>query len=134
MRSSVLAAGVIACVLFPPDGASGGDVDEGRSYFLQNCVSCHSMSCSRQHGPALEGIPGRAAGARIDFPYSEAMREAGIFWDVELLDAFLADPSTVVPGTTMRDGPGTRVAVADPEVRRSVIAYLATGDTSYDLC
>jgi cytochrome c len=54
-----------------------------------------------------------------DFEYSEAMREFGGRWTAERLDAFLADPQAIVPGTSMQFG-----GIKDPEQRRKIIAYL----------
>jgi len=46
------------------------------------------------------------------------MREAGLTWNEQTLDAFLRSPAQVVPGTRMVN------ATVDPERRRQVIEYL----------
>ncbi len=70
-------------------------------------------------GPNLHGILGRAAASVEGFKYSKAMRESGIVWDEEILNAYLEKPRAVVPKGKMTF-PGLRKA-AD---RDNVIAYL----------
>jgi cytochrome c len=127
-------AAMLTGLMLLSSGAAGGDPGAGREVYIGQCISCHAMACDRQHGPALGDILGREAGSRPDFRYSDAMRELGLVWDEATLDAFLADPAALVPGTRMVDGPGVRAAVDDAEDRRNVMAYVLTGDTSLDLC
>lgn len=84
------------------------------------CAGCHTVGEGSVHrfGPNLHGVVGRRAGSREDFPYSPAMRQAGITWNEQTLDAFLRSPRQVVPGTRMVN------ATVDPERRRQVIEYL----------
>jgi cytochrome c len=74
-------------------------------------------------GPNLLGVLGRRAGGLSGFDFSPAMIEAGrcrhVVWTRKTLDAFLADPQRLVPGTTM-GVPGLSRA----EERRDVIDYL----------
>ena len=77
-------------------------------------------------GPNLFDVVGREAGARGDFAYSDALQSSGIVWTEAGLDAFLAAPMDVVPGTTMVSG-----AISAPEQRAAIIAYLSSlGDES----
>ena len=69
-------------------------------------------------GPNLIGIYGRVAGSLQGYPYSPALAGAGFVWDEQKLDAWLADPQAVVPGTTMR------YHVSDPETRHRIIEWL----------
>lgn len=85
------------------------------------CADCHSTKSGDGVGPGLQGIVGRAAGAHGGFKYSPAMAHAGLVWDAKTLDAFLAHPKAVVPGTTM-DFAG----VDDAAERANLVAYLAT--------
>ena len=75
-------------------------------------------------GPNLRCLLGRPAGALAGFEFSPALTEAGrargLVWTRETLDAFLADPQRVVPGTEM-SLPG----LPDPGDRQDVIDYLA---------
>jgi cytochrome c len=68
----------------------------------------------------LAGVVGRKAAAVPGFNYSDAMKTSGLVWTEANLDRFLAGPTRLVPGTSMR------AIVSDPTERRQVIAYLAT--------
>ncbi len=92
----------------------------GEIVFERFCASCHEVE-ARAHkvGPHLVGLMGRRAGSPSGFVYSPAMREFGLEWDADTLEAFLVDPPTTVPGTKMVIEP-----VADPAERAAVIYYL----------
>jgi len=67
------------------------------------------------------GIVDRKIGSSAGFAYSQALTSAstkGLTWKLDLLDRFLADPQTVMPGTSMP------MAVPESLDRRNVIAYL----------
>lgn len=66
-----------------------------------SCAACHGPAAAANPGPDLRGVMGRPAGRVPGFRYSRAMRNARIVWDAATLDAFLANPQAVVPGTTM---------------------------------
>lgn len=85
------------------------------------CSGCHVVDsgAASTAGPNLHAIVGKEAGARDDFAYSEALMSSGIVWTEAELDAYLADPSGKLPGTTMVAG-----AVQDAEQRTAIIAYL----------
>ena len=63
----------------------------------------------------------RAKASVAGFAYSEAMKKSGITWTEGELDAFLANPSGKVPGTSMAAG-----QVGDAQRRAAIIAYLAS--------
>ena len=99
--------------------ASGSAVDSGKAVY-ERCAGCHSIEMNRT-GPHHCGLLGRRAGTAAGYDtYSEAMKKSGIVWNERTLDAFLAAPTKVVPGTTM-----TYAGVPDPSDRRALIAYLA---------
>ena len=110
----------------PSFGAEAGDAVRGERGF-QRCYACHSVDpaeTARLQGPSLHGVLGRPAAAVSGFEYSDAMRgrsKAGLTWTVEWLDAFLANPEAVVPGTTM-----SALPIADPVERADIIAYLGS--------
>jgi cytochrome c len=92
---------------------------------FQRCYSCHSVvdDGSKLQGPHLKGVIGRRAGALPGFDYSDAMIAAGkngMVWTRDTLDRYLADPDSVVAGTTMAAPPGLN----DPAMRADVIDYL----------
>jgi cytochrome c len=96
------------------DAAAGGMA-------FQQCADCHSPGANDGVGPGLKGVFGRRAGGKDGFIYSPAFRKLTIVWDAATLDAFLADPKAVAPGTTMA-WPGD----GDAKDRADLIAYLKT--------
>jgi cytochrome c2 len=94
------------------------------------CAGCHvaPKGAAVAVGPGLEGIVGREIGADPDFGYSEAMRSVKGEWTPERLDAFLADPASVVPGTTMQF-----TGIRDAESRRILVEYMASPGSRLDV-
>ncbi len=86
------------------------------------CAGCHDTRADLGHrvGPNLHGVIGRRAGSAPGYAYSDAMKNSGIVWDAQTLDAFLASPQKRVPGTRMRN------ATSDPQRRHAAIEYLST--------
>lgn len=106
-----------------------GEAERGRDVFAADCIACHAMACDRG-GPRLSGVIGRKAASLDEFPYyTKALKASGVTWTVDALDRFLADPTAVVPGTSMWAG-----KIEDSARRQDVIAFLREGDTSLDLC
>jgi cytochrome c len=102
------------------DAYSDADVDRGELLSLA-CRACHTLGAGQKDmlGPNLHGVFGRLAASREGFAYSEALRNSGILWTPEALDAWLAQPSEFIPGNAMAFS-GFRAA----EDRRDLIAYL----------
>ncbi|TCM18798.1 cytochrome c [Novosphingobium sp. PhB165] len=85
------------------------------------CRSCHSVTAGVNGvGPTLHGIVGSKAGEVQGFPFSPALKESGITWDRQSLDAWLQGPMKMVPGTKMV------VMVPDAARRKEIIDYLET--------
>lgn len=84
------------------------------------CAACHGSTAVTNPGPDLRGIIGRSAGKAPGYRYSRALRNSGLVWTPATLDAFLADPQAVVPGTTM-----PFAGEPDAAVRAEIIAALA---------
>jgi cytochrome c len=84
------------------------------------CAACHEVTPGAAGvGPNLAGVVGRKAGS-TDFDYSPAMKASGLTWTPDQLQAFIVNPSKVVPGTKMDfDG----ASDADAKV---IVAYLAS--------
>ncbi|MPZ10508.1 MAG: c-type cytochrome [Kiloniellaceae bacterium] len=99
---------VLATVLAGPDGPSTAVlgqnlVAEGETLFRARCAACHSLEPGQSRiGPALAGLAGRTAGIVEGARYSSALRDSGLVWNAETLEAFLANPREAVPGTPNR--------------------------------
>jgi cytochrome c len=104
------------------DASSSGD---SQAAFNNNCRTCHSTKeGDNRLGPSLSHIVGAKAGARSGFAnYSQAMKAAGITWDEQTLDRFIANPESVVPNNNMKPFKG----VPDAAARKAIIEYLKAG-------
>jgi len=113
---------VTAVALLLPAAAAPAQTPppRGAVLFLQ-CRSCHSVKPDEAHkiGPNLSGVAGSPAGSRPGYAYSPALAAAKIRWTDERLDAFLASPSSAVPGTKM-----AFAGLKRPEDRAAVIQFL----------
>lgn len=115
-RAAALAA---AWAALGSTAAADAELAAGERVFRNQCMGCHAVEAGlNRAGPTLHGLFGRKAGSLEGFNYSRAMREADLVWTPETLDAFLAEPNAVVPGTIMVFW-GLR-----SDDRRRVIAYL----------
>ena len=70
-------------------------------------------------GPSLHGVVGRHFAAVSDYTYSDALKKADKTWDDQTLDAYLANPRALVPGTKM-----IFLGLKSAEDRQNVIAFL----------
>lgn len=117
--------GSVLCVLIAlaalPSPAEAGDVGRGEQLF-RKCVSCHTLEANGRNrvGPRLHGLFGRQAGGVADFHYSDALKNSGIIWNEQTLDAYLKDAEGFVPGTKMYGG------LSLDQDREDLIAYLKT--------
>ena len=105
------------------DASTSGD--PGLAAFNNNCRTCHSTKeGDNRLGPSLSHIVGSKAAARSGYAnYSQAMKTAGITWDEQTLDRFIANPESVVPNNNMKPFKG----VPDAAVRKAIIEYLKAG-------
>jgi cytochrome c len=100
--------------------AAAGDAAAGEHVFAR-CVACHSAKAGESKiGPSLAGVFGRKSGTAPGYNYSPALKAAGITWDDQELDKYLANPPADIHGTKMVIG------VPNAEDRQNVIAYLKT--------
>lgn len=98
------------------------DARKGADVFAEECGDCHSVSPGKnKKGPSLHGIIGRKSASIADFTgYSEAMKQSGITWSTERIDAYITQPRKIVAGGKMKyDG------LDDAAARADVIAYLS---------
>lgn len=118
--------GVLTCVTLIVGAAVSGpaeanDLTRGEQLF-RKCVSCHTIEANGRNrvGPRLHGLFGRQAGGVADFRYSDALKNSGIIWNDQTLDAYLKDAEAFVPGTKMYGG------LSLDQDRADLIAYLKT--------
>ncbi|MEM8918378.1 MAG: c-type cytochrome [Pseudomonadota bacterium] len=105
------------------DGSAETDLIATGEAIFATCAGCHAAEpgAAAMAGPNLHAIVGAKAGAVEGFAYSEALLASGLTWTEAELDAYLANPTGKVPGTTMVAG-----ALPDPDRRKAVIAWLAS--------
>lgn len=85
------------------------------------CRSCHAVEPGRNMiGPSLHDIVGKPAAAIPGYAYSKALKSSGLVWDEKTLDAWLENPTKLVPGNKM-----VFVGQRDPAKRKAIIDYLA---------
>lgn len=123
MLAASLAAGLATSLAAGPAGAqTAPDVTKGKAQFAR-CMACHSVDSAKPRGigPNLAGVVGRAAGKQPGFKYTPVLASVKFAWTAEKLDAFIAKPRDIVPGTNM-----VFAGIADPAARKALIAYLQT--------
>jgi cytochrome c len=117
---AALSLALAATVAHAADAPLQGDVDRGRVMFGQ-CRTCHypEKGYGHHNGPSLWSVFGRKAGSAEGYEYySDEMKNAGFAWTPELLDFWLANPRTFLPGSRMVVFPTT------PQQRADLIEYL----------
>jgi cytochrome c len=99
---------------------AAGDATAGEHVFAR-CAVCHSAKAGENKiGPSLAAVFGRKGGTAPGYNYSSALKAAGITWDDQELDKYLANPAADIHETKMVIG------VPNAEDRQNVIAYLKT--------
>jgi cytochrome c len=97
-------------------------VQEGSRIFKRACLACHPPSAGTNRlGPSLFGVVGRLSGALPGYNYSEAMKKAGVTWNDQSLDKYLADPKAFIPGNRM-----VYAGLKKTDQRADLVAYLKT--------
>lgn len=130
MRFLFCTAFLFSSLLFNLPAAYADEASKGRDLFLRRCLGCHAFICNKE-GPKLGGLIGRKAASVGDYhDYSQALRNSGIVWTEDTLDAFFTDPGKVTPGGTM----ASSGKIEDAAQRRQIIAFLKTEDPSINIC
>jgi cytochrome c len=108
-----------AALLLSP-AAQSQDIAKGQATFKRACAACHSVDASKPKpmAPTLVAVVGRKGGTLAGARYSSAMKKLAPVWSESRLDAYLANPKSVVPGGSML------VKLDKAADRANVIAYL----------
>lgn len=105
-----------------PQSSQGKEAESGQQAFNNACRTCHMVrEGDNRLGPNLYKVVGRKAGSLPNYAFSSAMKEAGLVWDEEKLDRFIANPDQVVPGNNMKPFGG----LSSSDDRKKIIAFLA---------
>jgi len=116
VRLSLVVA-VLASFVWHPD--ANADAVRGKTLYESRCIGCHSVDENRV-GPAHRGVVGRKAGSVKDYDYSSALKASKLVWDVALLQKWLTNPETLIPGQRMG------YSVDEAKDRVDLAEYLAT--------
>lgn len=83
--------------------AGGCSPEAGRRLYESKCALCHPNTVSGEHniGPNLHAVVGRPIATAKGFGYSPALAGGGAKWTAERIEAWLADPNALYPGTSM---------------------------------
>ncbi len=88
---------------------------------MNNCLQCHSLDPNSNTGaPSLAKVFDARIGGTAYAGYTDGFRNRPDKWTREALTAFIASPTSVVPGTSMPD-PG----VEDPAEIAQLVEFLA---------
>jgi cytochrome c len=103
-------------------GFAVGDAAAGEKVF-KKCKACHVVNKEQNRtGPHLFNLIGRPAGSLEGYKkYSKVMKNSGIVWDEETLDAYLKAPKKYLKGTRM-----AFVGLKKDTDRSNVITYIKT--------
>lgn len=117
----IFAAATLAASVVVGPASAEGDPRRGAEIY-RACAACHSLEPGLHlTGPSLAGLMQRPVGSAEGFGrYSPALRKAEFDWEAEILDAFLANPSAMFPGTYM-----TFPGITEPTARADLVAFLA---------
>jgi cytochrome c len=102
---------------------ASGNADAGASFAQTACGACHSFDKggATQVGPNLYGIVDSRIAGTPGYAFSDALKKIGGAWDFARLDAWLTNPQSFAPGTTM-----SYAGIAQPKMRANVVDYLRT--------
>ena len=103
--------------------ALAADAAHGEQLFRQQCGICHLAGEGDGDGgpgPSLRGVVGRKVGGDPNFGYTQALSDSKESWSTDTLGAFLSDPNTAKPGTSMP------ISVKNDTDRADLVAYLAS--------
>jgi cytochrome c len=100
--------------------ASAAPAPTAPASFAQ-CAACHATDASSpaRIGPHLAKVMNRKAGSVPGYAYSAALKNSGIIWNVQKMDAWLEKPAKIVPGNKM-----PYAGMSDAAKRAELIAFM----------
>jgi cytochrome c len=112
----------LAAIFAGSAAQAAGNAANGAGVF-DRCAICHSDSkgAPAKIGPNLFAIAGRKAATQADFSYSAALKNSGIVWSNDKLDAWIKSPAALVPGNRM-----SFAGIVNAQQRADLVAYLDT--------
>jgi cytochrome c len=124
LTSFSLAGAVVALALGAAVAQPIGDADAGETVYNRECASCHQIGDGARNrtGPHLNRVFDRRAGSLDDFSYSRPlvrMGADGLYWRLDTLDAYIANPRALVSGTRMNYR-----GLRDETQRANLLAFL----------
>lgn len=122
LKSSLCAAiGMLAALGSAATAQDSAEAVKQGAQAYRVCAACHSLQPGvHLSGPSLADRWGKEAGTISGYGrYTEALKKSGIIWEENSLNAWLADPQAMIPGTTM-----TFRGVEQAETRTNLIAFL----------
>lgn len=119
LRTLLCAIGVLVAVM-PNRLHAEGDAGGGAKFY-RACAACHSLEPDvHLTGPSLADLWGKPAASLASYDrYSEALEGLDIVWDETTLNAWIADPSSMAPGTYM-----IFRGIEDETAREDLVAFL----------
>jgi len=89
---------------------------------MEGCLECHDLSAAASSAGRipLGGVAGRRVASAPGVDYTPALKSLGGVWTAARIDAFIAAPDAVAPGTAMPSVP-----INDAAVRAEIVTFLA---------
>lgn len=117
---ALIAGSFVAAAALAQTAPSGTDPQVA---YNNHCRTCHSADPGDNRlGPSLHGVMGRKAGSVEGYSYSPGFKTTDLVWDEANMDAFIANPNSVFPGSNM----ATFAGLKDEGQRKAIIDYLTT--------
>jgi cytochrome c len=113
-----------------------GDAAKGESDF-KKCKSCHAIVApdgteivkGGKVGPNLWGLDGKTVGSTEDFKYGDsivAVGAAGVVWDAEQLEKYVADPAAWLKEASGDDKAKSKMTYKLAKGGEDMAAYLVS--------
>lgn len=120
-KSILLFSALVGSTALSP-AIAAGNPERGADVFDSQCAECHSVKANKnKKGPTLFASIGRKSASVPDFVYSDTMKQSGITWTPDKLEAYLANPKKVVPGGKMKFD-----SALTPQEFSDLVAFLST--------